>query len=899
MSKFAARMHKVQHHRLVVGETLEPCGEDGLAAAAGGLSAELAALTADVPTLLLSASTGSGKSKWLPSWLAAQARTIVLTPARVDVKDMAAHATVSCSWQVGGECETGAANPRLRILSSGVASKKFLGGGLLHGVSFVVFDEVDVCSIDCSYAWLFEACVREARARSTPEQQLRVILTSATPGACALALVASGAARHFCYQGRRHHVETAQLNCASAADATASLTALAAEIWRLGDSSILACLGEKGVAIAVKQLQEVGVYAEGVHGKMDPLNIAAALTAKRQPRVLCATALVDRGITLSDIVWFLDNGLTRRTFRRAGISNSVDGLLGEKGSEQRRGRVGRVRAGAYVQAIFPNGKPVVDEPCPGSVVEAFAAGMTIRDVARLCSLSEEIMGEALALAKARFSGAEQCRSCYAALPLSLELAPAILAAKAEYWDVRWEVSALVALLESDACKAKTDVRLALNLMRGEQVPAESWSKHFFPQRVEYAKKLHGEICERQRVRYPSRMAEKDLLDAVALALLRTHLELGVRRGGVAYVAGSAVESAGPDGPVVLVGLRKLRWRCVQATFELPATPWVLAHARLAPPSRTVAVVGDSTLDGFKSAAFLTLRSLGLDLIYWDQTRGARETDLGAMCLRAPSHDVLLCFCNGNRTAREKDPTAGDIQAWMQEAARSISAAASRRSKAVAVFVGDAALSAGVPHPATYAALIPQLQEHLRRTGLPVIGDFGGERAPAMMPDALHWKASDIVPVQKLLAVVVEASKAPPPPLEATLAFWHWERMADGVHYPRCTLCDKWMDANHLNSRTHRQLIYGGDAEPPTVFDESLFHGRHFAACAAQRLSILEAEAAAGAASCSLPSFCCTKEADPPPPPPLPYGWSSACCSDTRIKYFYNEKGVAQWEHPAL
>ena len=167
----------------------------------------------------------------------------------------------------------------------------------------------------------------------------------------------------------------------------------------------------------------------------------------------------------------------------------------------------------------------------------------------------------------------------------------------------------------------------------------------------------------------------------------------------------------------------------------------------------------------------------------------------------------------------------------------------------------------------------------------------------MMPDALRWKASDIVPVQKLLAVVVEASKAPPPPLEATLAFWHWERMADGVHYPRCTPCDKWMDANHLNSKAHLQLIYGGDAAPPTVFDESLFHGRHFAACAAQRLSILEAEAAAGAAS------CCTKDADPLPPPlpppSVPYGWSSACCSDTGIKYFYNEKGVAQWEQPSL
>ena len=105
---------------LRLGPALPATGAGGLHSVERQLIGAIASLTTEQPLLLLVASTGAGKSKFLPSMLAKEfGPTYAITPAKVDVKSMAAWATVSCAYQVGGAAVKGAASAMLRIQTAG------------------------------------------------------------------------------------------------------------------------------------------------------------------------------------------------------------------------------------------------------------------------------------------------------------------------------------------------------------------------------------------------------------------------------------------------------------------------------------------------------------------------------------------------------------------------------------------------------------------------------------------------------------------------------------------------------------------------------------------------------------------------------------------------------------
>ncbi len=58
--------------------SLPPCGGAGLQELESEVAAKLDALTPAKPLLVVAASTGSGKSKWLPSFLAAQSSRVLV-----------------------------------------------------------------------------------------------------------------------------------------------------------------------------------------------------------------------------------------------------------------------------------------------------------------------------------------------------------------------------------------------------------------------------------------------------------------------------------------------------------------------------------------------------------------------------------------------------------------------------------------------------------------------------------------------------------------------------------------------------------------------------------------------------------------------------------------------------
>jgi hypothetical protein len=575
---------------LVAGPTLLPCGGDGLASVADDLEGAVRGLCAETPVLVLKASTGSGKCKWLPSWLAKQfGPTLVYTTSRVDARDMAAKATVPCAWQVGGQREQGASRPLMRIQTAHLAAKKHLrDSAVLRGAGVIFFDEIDVAASDCQYAWLFEMCVSEAASRPD-DKPLRIIVASATPGTETIKLVDQGCARLFQYEGRQHTVETASFHCCTVRDVYTRLASLGAALSLKGHSSMIFVPGEAEVVAAVAAVKAHGVFAEGAFGTMDAEEVEAALQAKSFPRVLVVTALGERAITLSDIEFAWDAGMSRRLPEACGIETCSDYVSGEATGHQRRGRVGRVRPGAYIRAVLPDTelKECTHGPSTEDVMAAFAAGMPMSGP-RLCKPADETVGEAIVRVRALCPARETCRELHMKYPTSLFHAAAIEAAAGkdqhQRWDLRWEAAALVSLIETGACrKTLTDPELAFRAMR-EMLPHEVARDAFFVGRLKAARAMHNDICSRVGAT-PSTMRLQDKLEGVALAFLRTHLQLGIRRDGIALVAGYAVESAGPDGPVVLLGVRKMPYRAAKATVELPVTAWVKEHSSLRMPTQ--------------------------------------------------------------------------------------------------------------------------------------------------------------------------------------------------------------------------------------------------------------------------------------------------------------------------
>ena len=78
--------------RFCAEASLEPCGGAGLQSVASQIREALRQLTPSMPVLVLQASTGSGKSKFLPSMLTDLGRTDVFTKLRIDVKSSAPRA---------------------------------------------------------------------------------------------------------------------------------------------------------------------------------------------------------------------------------------------------------------------------------------------------------------------------------------------------------------------------------------------------------------------------------------------------------------------------------------------------------------------------------------------------------------------------------------------------------------------------------------------------------------------------------------------------------------------------------------------------------------------------------------------------------------------------------------
>jgi len=199
-----------------------------------------------------------------------------------------------------------------------------------------------------------------------------------------------------------------------------------------------------------------------------------------------------------------------------------------------------------------------------------------------------------------------------------------------------------------------------------------------------------------------------------------------------------------------------------------------------------------------------MRKSGYDVKVWHCKAGASEHQIAVSVATTGCSHLCVAVPNGNRLERQ---SGQDKPKWISIVCEYLCAALADTADNAAVFVGDAALSPGAAHPASYAALVPMLQDGLKAFGIEVIGQIAGVTLAA---DGKHWSISSRASVEALMdflclsAVPTSTLKqARPPPL------WHWKRSAThDCYYPCCAACDTLAHDGHLTSKKHGRKTSG-------------------------------------------------------------------------------------------
>ena len=336
--------------------------------------------------VVLTAPPGSGKTTCVPPalldepWLEGK-KIVMLEPRRLAARNCATYIARQRGEAVGGtvgyqvrlERKISAAT-RLEIVTEGLLTQRLLSDPELSDVGLVIFDEFHERSLPCDTSF---ALALEVRRALRPD--LRILVMSATLDADEVA-AHLGDADIIRAEGRMFPVETTYLG-------DMSMTAAISKALKDTDGDILCFLPGEGeirrvqdtVGTSRHSLRSACLLPHGsqtparggsfqdvrgrlgtgapTNGDVDVLPLYGSLPKEEQDRVferggrrkvILATSIAETSVTIEGISTVIDSGLMRvPRFRPAsGMSGLVTLPLTQDRAEQRRGRAGRVRAGA-------------------------------------------------------------------------------------------------------------------------------------------------------------------------------------------------------------------------------------------------------------------------------------------------------------------------------------------------------------------------------------------------------------------------------------------------------------------------------------------------------------------------------------------------------------------------
>lgn len=316
--------------------------------------------------VVVSASTGSGKSTCVPPTLAALGRVLVVEPRRVACRALAVRVAELCGcragtdvgWIVRDERQV-ADDASITFVTPGVALRMVQAGsgrGGIDAYAAVVLDEFHERAFDTDLL----LCLLQERRKSRPEQAL--VVMSATIQADRLADHLGGV--HLAGQGRTFPIAVRWLPGDATLPSKRGLedrlvAALAQAEGDAGDVLVF-MPGKAEIARAAETiLARTGGRWDiaTLHGDMalrdqgDVLNPSTAKNRKR--RVVLATNVAETSLTIPGVGVVIDSGLVRGMVYRAGRGYLSLLPIAKDSAEQRAGRAGRLGPGVSIRLWSP------------------------------------------------------------------------------------------------------------------------------------------------------------------------------------------------------------------------------------------------------------------------------------------------------------------------------------------------------------------------------------------------------------------------------------------------------------------------------------------------------------------------------------------------------------------
>ena len=444
-------------------------------------------------------------------------------------------------------------------------------------------------------------------------------------------------------------------------------TYMAKKLYDKGKTVLVFLPGKQEIHTTSDKLTEDGVREGHVvkfFRDMGMEELEAAKVHAEGSRIILATSLGEIAVTFTDVDIVIDVGLCRQ-FEEHEMAFSVRDYIAPKcRNEQRLGRAGRVKRGAYLLIRVLEAKiPEYEAQLPTDAVHRIVAMEQMHEQIRAGDLSLCPIPKAIAEAAQCYLGRlglDEKQLQEAAIGYPLPLKDAAIVVKATTLGVGMEAAAIVCF-GSRAIWKRNKSGMG-NFTVPQIVDAMTWDQCCPPgvTRLHPAREAFRLIRKKHNLNRSSLWHnEQWLQEALAVAFLTNpeRLVMMPRPCIMGRLLNHVEKNKNAECPyrvTLLVTSDPFR-QTLDASLTLPVTPWVKARSNIQLPKdgyKTAKVIGDSTLAGFKNAIWWILRELGYDLKDFSCKGGATEEDVAAMIAGTSNVDLCIAIPNGNRMARQ-------------------------------------------------------------------------------------------------------------------------------------------------------------------------------------------------------------------------------------------------------
>jgi ATP-dependent helicase HrpB len=326
---------------------------------------EVVAALRDGRSLVVEAPPGAGKTTRVPralhdAGLSEAGEIVVLEPRRLAARLAARRVAEELGERVGETVgyqvrfeEVAGPRTRIRFVTEGLLTRRFLSDPTLSGVAAVVLDEFHERHLagDLALALL-------RRLQSTARPELRVVAMSATLDAAPVARFLD--APTIRSEGRRFDVAVEFLSPEDAARDERLEVLVARAVRRVvreePDGHVLVFLpGAAEIRRAREALggfaADAGIELLPLHGDLPPDEQDRAVRPSARRKVILSTNVAETSVTIEGVVAVVDGGLARVASHSpwSGLPTLEVRKVSRASAAQRAGRAGRTRAGRAIR----------------------------------------------------------------------------------------------------------------------------------------------------------------------------------------------------------------------------------------------------------------------------------------------------------------------------------------------------------------------------------------------------------------------------------------------------------------------------------------------------------------------------------------------------------------------